>query len=224
MTIRSLFIIIFFLLTATYSVKAEPAVKHIALVFDDGPTTDNAPKLLAIFEQEKIHVTFGYIGTNVETHPDVAKTVVAAGHEIANHSYSHLHLKDLHDTALEHEILEAQKVIVEKVGYTPKWYWLPYIESDPRIPAIAAKVNIKVYIPKLVSSDDYNRDFTAEQIKQKATSNIVDRTTILFHEWRNETVAEIPAIIAELKRQGCVFLTFSEMAEYLEESANPKPR
>ena len=216
MVIR-LLLITMFLLTATYSVKAESMPKHIALVFDDGPTTENAPKLLAIFEQEKIHVTFGYIGTNVETHPDVAKTVVAAGHEIANHSYSHLHPKDLHDTALEFEITNAQKVIVEKVGYTPKWYWQPYVESDPRIPAIAAKVNIRAYEPKVVSSNDWKAEMTAEQIKQKATSNIVDGTTILFHEWRNETVAKMPEIIAELKRQGCVFMTFSEMAKYLEE-------
>ena len=205
-----------FLLTATYSVKAESAPKHVALCFDDGPTTDNAPKLLAIFEREKIHVTFDYVGTNVEAHPDIAKAVVAAGHEIANHSYSHLHPKDSDNEMLEFDIVNAQKVIIEKVGYTPKWYWLPYIESDPRIPAIAEKVNLKVYkFKSLGVSDDWKAELSAEQIKQNATSNITDGTVILFHEWRNETVAEMPAIIAELKRQGCVFMTFSELAEYL---------
>jgi len=203
-------------MTGICSVNAEPIQKHIALVFDDGPTTENAQKLLEIFKREHIHVTFSYIGTNVEQHPDIAKAVVAAGHEITNHSYAHLHPKDLNDTSLEHEVINCQKSIIEKVGYTPKWYWLPFVESDPRIAAIAARVNIKVYMPKnLVVSKDYDTNFNAEQIRQNATRNITDGTTILFHEWRNETVQEIPAIIAELKRQGCVFLTFSEMAEYL---------
>lgn len=220
---RFLSIVIISLMTAMCSIKAEPIQKHIALVFDDGPTTDNAPKFLEIFKQENIHVTFGYIGTNVEEHPDVAKNVVAAGHEIANHSYSHLHPQDLNDTALEYEIVNAQEGIIKKVGYAPKWYWRPYVESDPRIAGIAAKVNLKVYMPKnLVVSNDYDTNFNAEQIRQNATKNIMDGTTILFHEWRNETVQEIPAIIAELKRQGCVFLTFSELDEYMEEQ-NIKP-
>ncbi|MDD5454320.1 MAG: polysaccharide deacetylase family protein [Candidatus Ratteibacteria bacterium] len=210
-----------FLLTATCSVKAEPATKYVALVFDDGPTTDNSQEFLAIFEGEGIHVTFGYIGTNVEKHPDIAKTAVDKGHEIVNHSYAHLHPKDLNDTALEHDIVKAQEVIIEKVGYTPKWYWLPFVESDPRIAPIAAKVNLKVYAPKLVSSEDYRRDLTTEQIKQRAITNIADGTTILFHEFRNETVTVIPEIITELKRQGFLFLTFSQMAEYL---VNQPPR
>ena len=215
MFIRFLTITIF-LFVAMFSVKAEPIEKHIALVFDDGPTTNNAPKLLEIFRREGIHVTFGYIGTNVERHPDVAKTVIAAGHEIANHSYAHLHPKDLHDASLEHEILFAQRVIVKKAGYSPKWYWMPYIEFDSRMPAITARVNMQVYKPKnIVSSDDYNRDFTAEQIKQKATADIKDGTVIVFHEWRDDTVTVIPEIIAELKKQGCIFMTFSELAEYL---------
>ncbi len=209
-------LIIMFLLTAVCSVKAEPIQKHIALVFDDGPTTDNAPKFLEIFKREDIHVTFGYIGTNVEKHPDIAKNVIAAGHEIANHSYAHLHPNGLKDSSLEHEILFAQEVIIEKTGYAPRWYWRPYVESDPRIPAIAARVNLKVYMPNLVSSDDWKTEATAEQIKQNATSNITDGTTILFHEFSSKTVEQLPAIIAELKKQGCVFLTFSELVEYLE--------
>jgi len=38
---------------------------------------------------------------------------------------------------------------------------------------------------------------------------------ILFHEWRPETATQMKAVIKELKRQGCVFLTFSQMAAYL---------
>ena len=215
MFIRFLFTTIFLLISMCF-IKAEPATKHIAIIFDDGPTKENALKLLEIFRRENIHVTFGYIGANVEKYPDIARSVVAAGHEIANHSYAHLHPEDLTDTSLEHEVLYSQRVIVKKAHYSPKWYWPPFIEYDPRIPSIAARVNMKVYkLKNFVSSDDYNKNFTAEQIKQKATSDITDGTVILFHEWRDETVSIISEIIAELKDEGCVFMTFSELAEYL---------
>jgi peptidoglycan/xylan/chitin deacetylase (PgdA/CDA1 family) len=40
-------------------------------------------------------------------------------------------------------------------------------------------------------------------------------TVILFHEWRRETLQQLPRILAELRREGCTFLTFSERAEVL---------
>ena len=47
-----------------------------------------------------------------------------------------------------------------------------------------------------------------------ATTGVTDGCVILFHEWRAETAEQLPAILAELKRQGCVFLTFSQLVAY----------
>jgi peptidoglycan/xylan/chitin deacetylase (PgdA/CDA1 family) len=193
---------------------------HFALMFDDGPFPEHAPKFVALFAKEGIHVTFGSVATNVELHPATAKAVLAAGHEIANHSHSHRHPKDLDDAALEHEIVGAQKIIAATTGFTPKWYWPPYLESDERVRAAAAKAQLEVFAPKnLVVSQDYDRAVGAEEIQRKATSNVADGSVILFHEWREETLERMPAIIAELRRQRCVFLTFSELAAY---SGSPK--
>jgi peptidoglycan/xylan/chitin deacetylase (PgdA/CDA1 family) len=189
---------------------------HIALIFDDGPIPEHTEKLLALFAQRQVHVTFGSVAKNVESHPAAARAVVAAGHEIVNHSYSHLHPKDLGEATLEHEIVGAQKLIAARAGFTPRWYWPPFLESDDRVRATAAKVQIEVYVPRnLVSSADYKTDAGADEIKRRATANIVDGTVIVFHEWRKETLEQMPAILAELKRQRCVFLTFSELAAYV---------
>jgi peptidoglycan/xylan/chitin deacetylase (PgdA/CDA1 family) len=186
---------------------------HVALVFDDGPFPDHAPKLLELFAKEKIHVTFSLVATNVESHPDTAKAVVAGGHEIANHSYSHRHPKDCDDATLEQEISDAQKIITTTSGFTPKWYWPPFLETDDRVRAGAAKAGIEVYsLKQVVVSEDYNRSVGAEEIKRKATTKVTDGSVILFHEWRDETYEQMPAILTELRRQGCVFLTFSELA------------
>ena len=197
------------------TVADDSKLVHVGLMFDDGPFPEHAPKLVALFAREGVHVTFGSVATNVELHPATAKAVLAAGHEIANHSHSHRHPKDLDDAALEHEIVGAQKVIVATTGYAPKWYWPPYLETDERHRATAAKAQIEVYSPKhLVVSEDYDRTVSAEEIQRKTTSNVADGSVILFHEWREETFERMPAIIAELRRQRCVFLTFSELAAY----------
>jgi peptidoglycan/xylan/chitin deacetylase (PgdA/CDA1 family) len=194
-------------------IAGDSNVVHVALVFDDGPFPEHAPKLLELFAKEKIHVTFSLVANRVQTNSETARAIAAAGQEIANHSYSHLHPKQCDDVTLEHEVVEAQKIIAAQSGFTPKWYWCPFLESDPRLNALTAKAGIEVYsLKQVVVSQDYDRSVGAEEIKRKATTNVKDGSVILFHEWRDETLEQLPAILAELRRQGCVFLTFSELA------------
>ena len=194
-------------------VAAETNTIHIALVFDDGPFPEHAPKLMDLFAREGIHVTFSLVASNVLAHPETARAIAVAGHEIANHSFNHQHPKMLSDAELEHEITDAQKVIMEKSGFTPRWYWPPFIETDDRVRATAAKAGIEIYpLKKLVVSMDYDRSVPAGEIKRRATTGVTDGSVILFHEWRDETLEQLPAILAELHRQGCVFETFSELA------------
>lgn len=194
---------------------AETNSVHIALVFDDGPFPDHAPKLLELFAREGIHVTFNLVASNVVAHPETARAIVAAGHEVANHSFGHQHAKTLSDAELEHEIVAAQKIIAEKSGFTPRWYWPPFLEADDRVRAMAGKAGIEVYsLKQVVVSGDYDRAVNTEEIKRRATTGVTDGSVILCHEWRDETLAQLPAILAELRRQGCVFETFSELAAH----------
>lgn len=193
---------------------AETNAVRVALVFDDGPFPEHTPKLLALFATEKIHVSFSVVASNVAAHAETAKAIAAAGHELNNHSYSHRHAKDCTDAELEHEIGGAQKLIADETGVTPKWYWPPFLEVNDRVRAAATKARLEVYsLKQVVVSQDYDRSVSAAEIKRKATTNVKDGSVILFHEWRAETHEQLPAILAELRRQGCVFLTFTELAE-----------
>ena len=195
--------------------SAETNTVHIALVFDDGPLPEHAPKLLELFMREQIQVTFSLVASNVQLHAETARAIVAAGHEVANHSFGHQHPKTLSDAELEHEIVAAQKVIAEQSGFTPHWYWPPFIEIDDRVRAAAKRAGIEVFpIKNLVVSGDYDRSVNAAEIKRRATTGVTDGTVILCHEWRDETLEQLPGILAELRRQGCVFETFSELASH----------
>lgn len=189
---------------------------HVALIFDDGPTPGQREKFLELFKAENIHVTFGTVAKNAEANPELIKATLAAGHECANHSYSHQHPKEVDDATLAHEIVGAEEIFTRILGTAPAWYWPPFIELDPRMPPLLKQAGLKIYTPRhLVGSADYDRSVTAQQIHDRSLEDITDGTVILFHEWRPETLQQMPAILAELKRRGCVFLTFSEMARYL---------
>src|SRR5947207_12269856 len=83
---------------ATYAVRTQwlgPAVwrgradrPSVALTFDDGPGPDTEPILDALGERG-VRATFFMVGQHVERYPETARRVIALGHDIGNHSYSH---------------------------------------------------------------------------------------------------------------------------------------
>jgi len=187
-------------------------VKRVAFVFDDGPRPADAGALLDVLAKEKIHVTFALVGARVAESPATAHAIAAAGHEVINHSQAHAHPKDLDDAALDREVAEAQQRITAAAGVAPRWYWPPFLEVDDRVRAAAARSHLTVYSPKkIVVSKDYDRSVPAEEIYRRATTDVIDGSVILCHEWREDTRLQLPAILAELRRQNCVFLTFSEL-------------
>lgn len=192
------------------------ALKRVAFVFDDGPTTEQLTAFLDLFAREKIHVNFSFVGKAVDAHPELARSAVERGHEINNHSYTHPHLPKLADAEILEEIQKTSAAIEKATGRPPAWFWAPFLEIDEKVRVQLAKVKLTAYpyeTYNFISSEDWNAaQTTAEMIRQKATTGVVDGTVILFHEWRAETLQQMPAIIAELRRQGCTFMTFTELA------------
>lgn len=193
--------------------QTPPMPKRVALVFDDGPRPSDADPLLALLAEEGVHVTFALVGERVVENPGTARAILAAGHEIANHSQTHAHARDLDDAALDREVSAAQQNIKSTIGVGPRWYWPPFLEIDDRVRAAVARAGLSIYTPPhLVVSKDYDTSVPAAEIRRLATHDVKDCSVILFHEWRAETRQQLPAILAELRRQHCVFMTFSELA------------
>lgn len=201
---------------------AEPRSIRVALVFDDGPkASDNAP-LLAVLKQENVKATFSLIGKVAAANPDAAKAIILAGHEVINHSMAHAHPGSLSDSELKNEISGGQKVIAAAAGVAPRWYWPPFLERNARVEAAVKEAGLVIYVPKhLVATMDFDTSYSAADIYRRATTGVEDGSVILFHEWRKDSRDQLPAIIAELRRQGARFMTFSELAASL--AAEPVP-
>ena len=63
--------------------------REIVLTFDDGPSPKVSNELLDVLKKHKVKATFCLIGKNIENEPDVAKRIVAEGHDIAMHTFDH---------------------------------------------------------------------------------------------------------------------------------------
>ncbi|MFI7212606.1 polysaccharide deacetylase family protein [Micromonospora maritima] len=62
---------------------------RVALTFDDGPDPRWTPQVLALLSQYGVKATFCVVGENVESHPDLVRSIVAEGHTVCNHSWKH---------------------------------------------------------------------------------------------------------------------------------------
>lgn len=63
--------------------------KTVALTFDDGPDPVQTPQILKLLAQQKVHATFCLVGRNVQKHPELVRRIVAGGHTICDHTWSH---------------------------------------------------------------------------------------------------------------------------------------
>lgn len=108
------------------SVYRGPGLRRsIALTFDDGPSPAT-PRLLDYLATENIRSTFFQCGMNVERHPDIARAVLAAGHEVGNHTHSHPHLYLKTPGFIDREITQAQDIISQHLGTPPSLLRAPY--------------------------------------------------------------------------------------------------
>ncbi len=71
-----------------YTVNSEKR-KAVALTFDDGPHPSQTNEILDILKEYDIKATFFVLGESAKQNPEVLKRVIAEGHEIGNHTYSH---------------------------------------------------------------------------------------------------------------------------------------
>ena len=194
----------------------QPNPIHVAFVIDDGPVEGKSDAYIKLFREKNVVATFSFVASVLEKDPGDGRAILAAGHEVANHSFDHRHPAELGEEQLEQEVWDAQQIMKRILGTGPRIYWPPYVETTEALLQVVRKHGLGL-IPfrNFIGTRDWDRSVGGEQIYKLATTNITDGTLINFHEWREETLQQMPAIIDELRRQGCVFLRASEMADYL---------
>ena len=95
-----------------------------AISFDDGPMPEYTPRILAALDRAGVHATFLVMGHNAVAHPELIREIVAAGHEIGNHSWSHLDQTQITQSQIREEIVrcthEVEQLIQRPlVGFRP---------------------------------------------------------------------------------------------------------
>lgn len=202
------------LLTATVSAQSPINVIKtdrpvVALTFDDGPHEHYTLKMLELFAKENVRATFFEVGKNVTAHPELAKAVVEAGHEIGNHSKTHPRMSELGIEAIREEIETTQNIIREATGAAPKVFRAPFGAHGPELWTVLAEHKLPSVLSRLYVAD-WEKDITVDDIIERS-SKAEAGDIILLHTWQVKTVEALPEIIRRLKAKGLEFVTVSEL-------------
>ena len=95
-----------------------------ALTFDDGPHPYLTPPILDVLDRYDVKATFMAMGYAAEQHPDLITEVVARGHEIGNHTWSHLHLPKTSAATTRRDI-ERGTHVLEDIASRPVTLFRP---------------------------------------------------------------------------------------------------
>lgn len=192
------------------------------MTFDDGPHGVNTPRLLDMLKQRKIHATFFFVGQCVEEFPDIVKRIVAEGHEVGNHSWSHPQLSKMNDAAVHDQLQKTQDAIVQACGVTPKIMRPPYGAFTQRQCAWAnGNWGYKVILWDVDPVDWKIRN--AEHVKNEILKQTVNGSIILSHDIHKTTVDAMPETLDALLAKGFKFVTVSELIA-MDRPATPKPK
>lgn len=188
--------------------------KFAALTFDDGPNIKYTKQILKILKGNNIKATFFFVGKNAKIHPEIVKEAFQDGHIIANHTYSHPHLKNLSKQEIETELVKAREELKEIIGVYPILFRPPYGEICKKLKQITNKLKLKTIMWD-TSTNDY---VVYNNNSEKISSTIIKFThpgyIITLHDGggnRKNTVEALPIIIDVLKKNGYEFLTIPEI-------------
>jgi peptidoglycan-N-acetylglucosamine deacetylase len=179
----------------------------VALTIDDGPHPVWTPKILHLLDRYHVPALFCMIGNQVLGHENVAKSVVRAGHQLANHTWSHpTKLAGKPGPLVRKEIARAQEKIHDTTGYVPKLFRSPGGDWSATVLQESAHANL---VP-LDWSDD-PRDWSRPGIAaiQRRLMAARPGQILLCHDGggdRSQTYAALSVVIPALKARGYRFV------------------
>ena len=195
---------------------------YIAMTFDDGPHAANTPRLLDMLKQRNIKATFFVVGQCAAEYPAIMKRIVAEGHEVANHSWSHPQLSKMAEGSVTEQLQKTHDAIVNSTGITPKLMRPPYGAFTVNQRGWAnAKWGYKCILWDVDPLDWKVRN--AEHVKSEILRHAVAGSIILSHDIHKTTVDAMPDTLDGLTGRGFKFVTVSELIA-MDKPAAPKPK
>ncbi len=183
--------------------------KKIAISFDASWGAEFTPTILDILRENNIKTTFFLTGFWIEKYPDMVKKIVAEGHELGNHTYTHPHLNTLNKDSIIKELERVHAALHDLSGKEPTLFRPPFGEYSNKVIEAADELGY-LTIQWSVDSLDW-KDLGKDTIVKRVTEKMHPGAIVLFHNNGRYTAEALPQIIAYAKKNGYSIIPISEL-------------
>ncbi len=197
-------------------------VPMVAITFDDGPSPEWTPGVLDALRDGGARATFFALGRQVRAHPDIARRIVAEGHELASHGDDHSLLVFAGPRAIVHQFRAAESALSEAVdGKASKLFRAPHGFRNPFVSAVAGNQGYRMVGWHGAVFDTARPGVDA--IVARCRNVLRPGAILLLHDGdgsgqggdRGQTVEAVPHILASARERGLEPVTVSQLAQEL---------
>ncbi len=185
--------------------------KVVTLTFDDGPDEKMTPLVLDILKNYGIKATFFLVGNKVEQYPEIVRRIMAEGHVVANHTYSHSGLFPLSKTAaVEKELDRCDDAILSVTGKKTKLFRPPFGVTNPVIGKAVRRAGYHA-IGWSVRSFDTKKNKDRETVCTRIIRRLHNGAVILLHDRCEKSDELLQMLVVAIMERGYKFVSAEEM-------------
>ncbi len=176
--------------------------QQVALTFDDGPDQDT-PALLDLLAELKVQANFFCIGQQIERHPEVVRRILAEGHLLGNHTYSHPNLMTCSPSRTRQELQRVQDLVLELTGETPRFWRPPFGFRAPWTMPMASQLGLESVLWSINPRDFH--DPGSDVICQRCLEPLAAGAILLLHDGigpRPQTLQAVAQLVPQLRERG----------------------
>ena len=205
------------------------APHRVALTLDDGPDSRWTPQILDTLKSRGVHASFFIVGSNALREIPLVRRMMAEGHELGNHTFTHPNLAVTPDFVTRLELDATERLIEAITDRRSALFRPPYFgDAEPTTPDELGPVSLAndlgyITVGLHVDSDDWLEPGAA-----KIVQNVLDARSkgnvVLLHDSggdRRQTVAAIGPMIDSLRARGDTIVLLSELLGLSRDEAMP---
>jgi len=196
---------------ATFVPNGSRTGTGVALTFHGSGDHALAMELLAAAAKATAPITVFAVGTWLEQQPDMARRIIDAGHELANHTYTHPSLARVDRAGVAREITRCRDVLARMSGSGGQWFRPSGIDHPTDLMLEeAGRAGYRVSVGFDVDPHDY-QDPGADAVLSRVKAGVRPGSIVSLHFGHAGTVAAMPSLLRGLRRRGLVPVTMSEL-------------